>query len=322
MALVRPDLLDKSKKMEENLQTVPTPPPPQPLDAQTAFYESQLVRERLSPIASLVQILSHLQKQAYSVLHDDSLQASDKLSRYNQLMVKSGIMVKKAKTVGRGAASINPAAMRRQRRRTSSTGTPALPTDSDLDTDSDTDTFLSTRSAEDAESAQDAEDEEEEEQQQQQQQKKHRRQVETDPIGMDVAREMDMNIRKTIPSTYQKSAMELYKLLANKGRGAFNWTPSGELVIRGQRVHGSNIVDLLADAARKKSKVKAPVGRAVFINAVKRLNPTLKHVKNKSVFRAVASPAKASPARRKKKTRDQAGSGRHHHNKIVWRTSL
>ena len=310
MALVRPDLLDKSKTVDVQEKTPPEESS-KPLDAKTSFYESQLVRERLSPIASLVQILSHLQKKAYSVLHDDSLPTSDKLSRYNQLMLKSSIMMKKAKTVGRGAASINPGKMRRNNRRQPS------PDLSDLDTDSDTDTFTSTRSNVHADSGEDAEVEDDDEEEEEEEK------LQPGEVGMQVTREMEHTIRKTIPSTYQKSAMELYKLMAARGKGSFNWTPSGELVIRGQRVHGSNIFELLADASRKKSKVKPPVGRAIFVKAVKRFNPTLKHVKNKSLFREGASPTRSphSPTKKKKKTRQQLGSGRGY-NRIVWHTRL
>ena len=135
--------------------------------------------------------------------------------------------------------------------------------------------------------------------------------------------------------------MNLYRLLAEKGQGhGVNWNAAGELIVAGHRIPGSNVVELLTDAVRKKSKVKPPVGRDVFVKIVKKLNPTLKHVKNKSVFDS-SSPSPLSPLRRrtvskkgtplptpkrrtsKKKSQQQVGSGRRRYLKqIIWRTKL
>ena len=91
-------------------------------------------------------------------------------------------------------------------------------------------------------------------------------------------------------------------------------------MVKGRRIPNSNIVELLSDAARQKSTVRAPVGRDVFVNVVKRLNPTMKHVKNKAVF----SGSRPSPRRKQtspvKRKGQQVGSGKR--GKIIWCTRL
>ena len=171
MALVRPDLLEKNAAAAAAVPaaaaaaaaaTAATAAAAPPSNAQTAFYESQLVRERLSPNASLVQILSHLQKEAYKILYDTSLKSSDKLRQYNQLMIKSAIIMKKAKTVGRAAANFNPAAVMR-RRETPDFSPPPVSSDLDTDSESTDDTWADARAPSLTEGASGGEELEEEE---------------------------------------------------------------------------------------------------------------------------------------------------------------
>ena len=316
MALVRPDLLESKTTLPLPTPTLPPPPPtPQLPDAQSAFYESQLVRERLTPDTSLVNILSHLQKRAYNVLHDESLKSSDKLSVYNQLMVQSSIMLKKAKAIGRAAASMNPTTVRRKL--TVAKKVPAVKkrrlseSSLDLASDSENDNFEYPQLP-------DTDDDELED-------TATGGTYEDDIQEQNQFKEMDFNIDRHIPTTYSQNAKKLYKLLAEKGRGLVNWNRRGELVVDGNTIEKSNIIELLSDAARPKSKMgkAAPVGRNIFVKVVKRLNPTLKHVKNKQVFATSRSRSsslsrrKNSPAK-KKASKAQTGSGL----KIVWRTKL
>ena len=316
MALVRPDLLENKTALPLLTPPPPAPQAPQLPDAQSAYYETQLVRERLTPDTSLVNILSHLQKKAYNVLHDESLKASAKIREYNQLMVQSSIMLKKAKAIGREAASMNPATVGRKfavatkpslfkKRRLSESSENDNFEDAQLpdlpDTDDDELEDTATGGAEEDDI----------------QQQKH-------------FQEIDYNIDRLVPLTYSKNAKKLYKLLAKDGRGLLNWNRKGELVVDGRPVENSSIIELLSDASKPQSKVRkaAPVGRNIFIKAVKRINPTLTYVKNKQVFATSRSRSRSispTPAtrRRKKSTpkkgsKVQKGSGL----KIVWRTKL
>lgn len=86
MLLVRPDMIQNPKADDTTTTAV---------NAQTDYFETQALRERLSPHASLVNFLLHLQKRANSVLNDPTLKTNRKLSMYDQLMTRSGILIKK-----------------------------------------------------------------------------------------------------------------------------------------------------------------------------------------------------------------------------------
>ena len=323
MALVRPDLLE-NKTPTTPTQTLSQPqtlsPPPESSqlpDAQSAFYESQLVRERLSPDNSLVNILTHLQKKAFNVLHDESLTASAKLVEYNQLMVQSSIMMKKAKAIGREVGSMNPATLRRPfttAKRRAPRDKRVTPPPTLATSDSEDDYFEDTRlpdSQGDAGLLDTATGG-----------------VEEDEIAEERnLRKLDFDIDRKVPTSYAKKAKQLYKLLLAKDEhGILNWNNKGELVVHGNTVEDSDLVELLADAAKPRSQVskRAPVGRSVFIKLVKRLNPTLTHVKNKEVFATTGSRSSFSAAKRRRKSptgkasKGQTGRGLN----IVWRTKL
>ena len=336
MALVRPDLVGRSDTpISSTTNTDPLPSatlassaPAVLPDPQTQFYESQLVREKLSPHSSLVEILSHLQKEATRVLNDSQLNSSERLSRYNQLMTKSSILYKKAKIVSRAASSMNPRNITPHRRRKGRRGEEA---DDEASSGEDDDMFSTTShqtptpslpggSGDDEYESQEEEGEEED----------------TGPIGRQGVMVMDALIQRRVPNTYQKTAMNLYRHLADsdKGRGTINWTPSGELVVHGRRIEGSNIIDLLGDAARKNSLTKKQplIGQKAFIAAVKRLNPDLKFVRNKESFKSVSSMTgspfrrrsySVTPKRKRKANTAQSGTGITPRQLAkLWRTKL
>jgi hypothetical protein len=312
MALVRPDMLT-TKSEEPNKVEPPTQVP----DAQNAFYDSQLTRERLSPDASLIQILTHLQKAAHHVLNDNTLKSHDKLQHYNQLMVKSSILMNKAKAKGR------PHAYTQGPKQSTSKVTAAEDSD-DYESDTETvgleeeseteDEFLDTASSFST----------------------PRRPLsptldreETGPLTRRTLSHMDTSIRRQVPATYQKNAMNLYRLIAEKGKGrGVNWTESGELVVKGHVVKGSNMIELLTDASRKTGRVRPPVGQHLFVSAVKRLNPELKYIRNKTVFNTGGRRQSITARRRtlsvspggRKRFSQQTGSGRR--PVITWRTRL
>ena len=329
MALVRPDLLET----KTTPQYIPPPqasllqPPPQPPDAQQAFYESQLVRERLSPDNSLVDILAHLQKKAFSVLHDESLSSSAKLSLYNQLMVQSSIMMKKAKAIGHAAATMNPTLLKRRKptkiRRISDSSQNFSATD-----DSDNEAFEDARLPDTEDEASDAET------------GATGGAAEDERREHEYIRNVNREITNKIPPTYVENAKKLFKIISEKGRGHLNWSPRGELIVQGHLVPNSNIIQLLSDAVKPKSRsgVKnPPVGHREWTKVVKRFNPSLKHVKNKEAFEVSRArsltrsprvkgtpPSRRSPKSKSPRQRvgrkkvGQTGSGA----KIVWHTKL
>ena len=102
MLLVRPDMV---KDLSMNTPPAPqvkdlsmnTPPAPQTTNAQKEFYETQMLKEKISPHASLIQTLTRLHNKADGVLKDDTIKGSVKLARYNELMTTSSILMKKIK---------------------------------------------------------------------------------------------------------------------------------------------------------------------------------------------------------------------------------
>ena len=48
-----------------------------------------MIKDSLSPIASTVDVVAHLQKEIARVLQNDTLDTEEKLANYNQLMTKS-----------------------------------------------------------------------------------------------------------------------------------------------------------------------------------------------------------------------------------------
>ena len=316
MALVRPDLMEKSlKTLEPSTTDTKTHLLPATSsvneslsDPQTLFYEKQLVKERLSPRGSLIEILAHLLKEQNRVLHDTNLKSSEKLRKYNQLMVKSDIMVKKAKTVGRAASTFNPTTLKADESEEeedtdiesdASSNASSILQHSDIETESDVETWADTYSRAPSPTPH------------------------YSAAAASTSRDTEISddIIRRIPLSYQKTATQLYKLLNKKARGKnINWTNTGELVVDGQPIPDSNIADLLTDAARQKSTVRPLAGRNDFVKVVKRLNPSLKHVRNKSLFSATTSSSKKKKTSPLKRKSQQTGSG--NLSKIVWHTTL
>ena len=265
---------------------------------QSDYYQRQKVREQLRPDGSLIEILSHLQDKVKHVLTEPTTAASSKIRKYNQLMNKSQILMKKARTVGRGAHSMNPNTLRNHTPEyvdgSTSEHTPEPFQDSDSDTESESEIEEAFFDASPHPTPPPS----------------HTRATRED------VHDFKEDIKK-IPHTYRENVQKLYNILSTQATGkGVNWNQKGELVINKEVIRGSNIVELLTDVARPKSKSKVPVGRDVFLKVVKGLNPTLKHVRNKILFKTGSTPKKSTP---KKKKPTQIGHGR---TPFKWQTRL
>ena len=93
---------------------------------------------------------------------------------------------------------------------------------------------------------------------------------------------MSRYIHQKIPSSYRDNANKLYSLITRRGEGVINWTQTGELIVKGQRVPNSHITELLADASRLRSKSERPVGADLFYAALKNINPEGRYIRNSS----------------------------------------
>ena len=95
---------------------------------------------------------------------------------------------------------------------------------------------------------------------------------------------VDAAVVNALPTSQQTNARKLMQLLRAQGDGVVSWTKNGEVQIRGQRVRGTNIVDLVSDVVRSTpTKTSAPE-RERFLNALADANVPETLVKNKNAL--------------------------------------
>ena len=285
MLLVRPDMVKDSSEPT----STPSPPPTNP---QKEYYQTQMLKEKLSPHSNLIQTLTRLHNKAYGVLQDTTLEGGAKLARYNELMTTSSILMKKVKNYMKWEeVDINPHYH------------PAPPDDTDSTISS-----LHDYSWQDAES-QLSDGLSEGEEDDTSQGLLHIPRLTPAP-SKSTTTGLESEIRRVVPLSYQNAARNLYKSILKSGQGQVNWNAQGQLVLGGEPIPGSDIVELLSDAARPNTKGRIPAGRAAFIKYMRKVNPTLKYIRNKKVY----STLKQGPKK--------AQSGKGVRQKIVWHTQL
>ena len=107
---------------------------------------------------------------------------------------------------------------------------------------------------------------------------------------------VDAAVVNALPTSQQTNARKLMQLLRAQGDGVVSWTKNGEVQIRGQRVRGTNIVDLVSDVVRSTpTKTSAPE-RERFLNALAEANVPETLVKNKNAlerYRVIKTDASA-----------------------------
>lgn len=74
-------------------------------------------------------------------------------------------------------------------------------------------------------------------------------------------------IISSVPASYQKTADRLLRKI--KGLGTVTWDHNGELTVKGTRVAGSNISDIVNDGARARKKAISPLGWQKVANELK-----------------------------------------------------
>ena len=285
MMLVRPDMVRDSSV---NTSTSSPPPLPPATNPQKAYYETQLLKEKFSPHSSLIQTLTRLHNKAYAVLQDDTIEGSAKLARYNELMTTSSILMKKVKNYMKWEeVDLNP----------------HYPIAPPYDTSSSI-SDLSVDTWQDAESELSALEEDTS-------QGMSHIAAPSPVASKSTVSGLETEIRRRVPLSYQKSARNLYKTFVNAGKGKVNWDTDGQLVLGGLPIPGSDIVELLSDAVRPKTRGKTPTGRAQFIKYARRVNPTLRYIRNKAAYSTLKHSPKKTP---------QSGKGVR--QKIVWHTQL
>ena len=107
--------------------------------------------------------------------------------------------------------------------------------------------------------------------------------AENDAAENDAA-ENDATVVDVLPVSQKGNAQKLLRLLREHGDGAVSWTRNGEVSIRGQRLRGTNIVDLVGDVVRSSPSKRIAPQREWFLSALADANVPETLVKNKTAL--------------------------------------
>jgi hypothetical protein len=117
---------------------------------------------------------------------------------------------------------------------------------------------------------------------------------EAEPIVKTEQDEFEEKVVSAAPVQYKDTAKDIFQFL--KSQNSLKWNNKGEIVYQEELVPRTNIVDLVSDLLRNRKK--APVGRNVFLNALRdikfpvhfdvseKLNKSVKIVKRKPTMYA------------------------------------
>ena len=84
-----------------------------------------------------------------------------------------------------------------------------------------------------------------------------------------------------MPTSLQSSAQKLIDQLKDN-KEVISWTPNGEVSIRGEKIPGSNLIDLISNTIRN-TKTTHPT-RFPFLKALAEINTPDSMIKNKSAL--------------------------------------
>ena len=88
------------------------------------------------------------------------------------------------------------------------------------------------------------------------------------------------NVFRSLPKTFQEHAHVLMKELENFP-DIINWDTNKEVTIQGQKLKGSNIIDLIGDVLRNR-KTLPPIHSSTFLKTMADLNIPEEFIKNKN----------------------------------------
>ena len=91
--------------------------------------------------------------------------------------------------------------------------------------------------------------------------------------------DIDSDVVDALPNNQKVNAKKLIRLL--RSHDIVSWTPQGDVSIRGKRLRGVNIVDLVGDVVRTTPSRSMPPQREQFLNALTEANVPETLVKNR-----------------------------------------
>ena len=87
-----------------------------------------------------------------------------------------------------------------------------------------------------------------------------------------------------LPTSQKGNAQKLLRLLRAHGDEVVSWTRNGEVSIHGQRLRGTNIVDLIGDVVRSSPSKAIALQRERFLSVLVEANVHETLVKNKTAL--------------------------------------
>lgn len=94
----------------------------------------------------------------------------------------------------------------------------------------------------------------------------------------------DRHIIKTVPQKYRDKAAQLISRLHQAGQHQIFWDENDRVSIDGQKIEGSNIVDLINDAMRWRKTVAKPVGREQFSHLIEKIGVPKEFIGNEKFW--------------------------------------
>jgi hypothetical protein len=82
----------------------------------------------------------------------------------------------------------------------------------------------------------------------------------------------------SVPKNLKAKAKALYTILESSPH--INWDESGKVLIQGNSIEGSNLIDLLNDVLRNRKTRQAPIGWELFSNILKQSNVPQEYIGN------------------------------------------
>lgn len=119
----------------------------------------------------------------------------------------------------------------------------------------------------------------------------------------------DDTIMNTVPKKWHKQAALLLHYTRRNKKMA--WSDKGELIFQGNKITGSNIVDLVSDLSRDRRKSKPPFGAEVFLRNLIEDNVPREIIVNKNRLHLLNEPVYLAekPDNNEHHTPTQSGKG-------------
>ncbi len=104
-----------------------------------------------------------------------------------------------------------------------------------------------------------------------------------------ISEHVDNTLMNTVPKKWHKQAALL--LNYTRKNKQMTWSDKGELIFHGNKITGSNIIDLISDLSRDKRKSKPPIGAEIFLKNLIADNIPREIVVNKKRLQLLSQPS-------------------------------